>query len=79
MRSTRQRRTAEAVMNNLDSFIYRIRAQTSRDPLTLTVHRAQAEALIRWAEARSLPQDKVTLRPDGSLEKYKGIDVRVVP
>lgn len=70
-------RTAEAIMANLDSFIYRTRAATFKDPVALTVRREQADVLISWAKARVRPQDKVTLRPDGSLEKYHGIEVRV--
>lgn len=64
-------------MANLDSFIYRVRAQTSRDPGTLTVTREQGMMLVSWAKSRKLPQDKVEVTEDNVVKSYKGIPVRV--
>lgn len=78
MKSRRFPTTPEGIMAELDSFIYRTRAATFKDPLRLTVRREQAEALVSWAKARAIRQEKVKLREDGSLEKYQGIEVRVM-
>lgn len=69
--------TPDTAMNQIDSYIYRMRAATGNDPASVTVTQDQAEALEKWAAARKHHQDKVELTPGGAIWKYRGISVKV--
>lgn len=69
--------TADRLMNNLDSYIFKVRARTNppRDPDVLSVFMRDYSLLEAWASKHPL-QTKLVVDPSGGMT-FRGIKLKV--